>query len=157
MRKHIRTATDDFRGQAFATALITYFLIKITPPWGLALLFTTLAYFLPLAYIQNREMIDTHVANAQDLINKQATQVRDLAAEHTNKAMQASQGALKDYSSKAQEMIGSAKKTAVDKGYVSAETAGVKKEDFQSAPTAPPTTTQPTHEGFDGTAETKVT
>jgi hypothetical protein len=98
-------------------------------------------------------LIDTHVANAQDLINKQATQVRDLAAEHTNKAMQASQGAIKDYSSKAQEMIGGAKKAAVEKGYVSAETAGVKKQDFPSAPTAAPTT-QPTHEG---SAETKAT
>lgn len=138
--------------QAFTTTLITYFLIKITPPWGLTLLFTTLAYFLPLVYIQNQELIDTHVANAQDLINKQATQVRDLAAEHTNKAMEASKSSLKEYSGKAQEMMGGAKKAAVEKGIVSPETAGVKKEDFPTAPS-----TQPTHEGFDGTGETKVT
>ena len=61
--------------------------------------------------------------------------------------MQASQSAVKEYSSKAQELVGSAKQTAVDKGYVSAETAGttgtnVTKEDFPAAPT-----TQPTHDG----------
>jgi hypothetical protein len=136
--------------QAFTTALISYFLVKVTPAWGLTLLFATVAFFAPLIYIQNRELIDTHVANAQDIIGKQASQVRDLAAEHTNKAMQASQSAVKEYSSKAQELVGSAKQTAVDKGYVSAETAGttgtnvtsVKKEDFPAAPTA-----QPTHDG----------
>jgi hypothetical protein len=138
--------------QAFTTALITYFLIKVTPPWGLALLFTTLAYFIPLVYIQNREVIDAHLNNAQDIIGKQATQVRDLAAEHTNKAMEASRSSLKEYSGKAQEMIGGAKKAAVEKGVVSPETAGVKKEDFPNAPTS-----QPTHEGFDGTGETSVT
>ena len=64
--------------------------------------------------------------------------------------MQASQSAVKEYSSKAQELVGSAKQTAVDKGYVSAESAGttgttgtnVTKEDFPAAPTA-----QPTHDG----------
>ena len=129
---------------------MTYFLIKITPPWGLVLLFTTFAYFIPLIYIQNRELIDSHVSNAQDILSKQATQVRDLAAEHTNKAVSASSSALKDYSGKAQEMIGTAKKTAVDKGYVSAETAGttgtttgttgtgINTTDFPNAPTAAP-------------------
>ena len=64
--------------------------------------------------------------------------------------MQASQSAVKEYSSRAQELVGSAKQTAVEKGYVSAETAGVNnttgtnvtKEDFPTAPTA-----QPTHDG----------
>ena len=64
--------------------------------------------------------------------------------------MEASSSALKDYSSKAQEMIGGAKKAAVDKGYVSEETAKkvpggeaavageVKKEDFPAAPNTEP-------------------
>ena len=56
-----------------------------------------------------------------------------------------SQSAIKDYSSKASELIGTAKKTAVEKGVVSEETAQkppggpaateqVKKEDFPTAP-----------------------
>ncbi|KAK3721942.1 hypothetical protein LTR37_002758 [Vermiconidia calcicola] len=134
---------------AFTTALLTYFLVKITPAWGLALLFTTVGFFVPLAYIQNQEFIDAHVTNAQTMISNQATQVRDLASEHTNKAMNASSSALKDYGAKAQEMMGSAKKTAVEKGVVSEETAAkapggtdgssdVKTEDFPSAPASEP-------------------
>lgn len=126
----------------FTTALITYFLIKITPAWGLALLFTTLAYFIPLAYIQNRELVDHHLSNASDLVNKQTEQIRSIAAEHTNKAMEASQGALKTYGARASEMMGQTKKSAVEKGYVKEETAEkmpgnteVKKEDFPAAPT----------------------
>jgi len=37
--------------------------------------------------------------------------------------MEASQGALKDYTSKAQDMIGQAKKAAVEKGYVNQQQA----------------------------------
>ena len=137
--------------KAFITTIITYFLIKVTPAWGLALLFTTLAYFVPLAYIQNREFIDGHLNNAQDIVNKQASQVRDIAAEQTSKARQMSESAFRDYSAKAQEMIGSAKKTAVEKGYVSGETAqkvpegGVKQEDFPTPPKAEPVPAQ--HDG----------
>lgn len=150
--------------QAFLTVLITYFLVKITPAWGLALLFTTFAFFTPLIYIQNQELIDHHISNAQDLLNQQATQVRDLASQHTSKAMEASQSALKDYSAKASEMIGGAKKAAVDKGVVSKETVDklpgggaaaspngvVKKEDFPAAPTHP--LNEASH---DGTVEEK--
>lgn len=69
--------------------------------------------------------------------------------------MEASKKSINEYSGKAQEMMGSAKKTAVDKGVVSPETAGVKKEDFPTVPTTQPT--QPTHEGLDDTGETSVT
>lgn len=103
-------------------ALITYFLIKITPAWGLTLLFTTFAFFTPLVYIKNQELIDHHLSNAQSLLNEQATQVRDMAQQHTSKAMEASQTALKDYSAKAGELIGGAKQAAVEKGVVSQET-----------------------------------
>ena len=148
--------------QAFTTALLTYFLIKITPPWGLALLFTTFAFFIPLVYIKNQQLIDEHLANAQDLLNKQATQVKDLASQHTGKAMEMSQSAFKDYQAKASEMMGSAKKAAVDKGYVSGETAAkapgaengsVKKEDFPAAPVSEPAAAVPTQ--HDGAAEEK--
>ena len=132
------------------TTLITYFLIKVTPTWGLTLLFTTLVYFLPLAYITNKEFVDQHLENAGSLINQQTNQIRDLASQHTSKAMEMSSSALKDYSSKASEMMGGAKKAAVEKGYVSQETAdkvptgtsasaaNVKREDFPSAPATEP-------------------
>jgi len=122
---------------AFATALITYFLIKITPAWGLALLFTTAAYFVPLVYIKNRELIDSHLENAGNIINSQTKQVRDLASQHTSKAMEASSQTLKDYSAKAQGMMGQAKGKAVEKGIVSPQTADKTEESLKSAP-APP-------------------
>ena len=64
-----------------------------------------------------------------------------------------SQSAFKDYSAKASEMMGGAKKAAVDKGIVSDETAkklpgdasatsDIKKEDFPSAPHTEPTAAQ---------------
>lgn len=148
----------DHLSQTFLTALITYFLIKITPAWGLTLLFTTFAFFTPLIYIKNQTLIDHHLSNAQDLINQQATQVRDLAQQHTSKAVEASQSALKDYSAKASEMIGGAKQAAVEKGIVTKETvdklpggAEVKKEDFPAAPkTEPEAVTGP-----NGTVEEK--
>ena len=109
--------------QAFFTALLTYFLIKVTPAWGLTLLFTTATYFAPLIYISNKDFIDHHLNNAGELIGQQTQQVRSLAAHHSNRAMEASQGALKDYTSKAQDMIGQGKKSAVEKGYVNREQA----------------------------------
>ncbi|KAK5175763.1 uncharacterized protein LTR77_000903 [Saxophila tyrrhenica] len=138
---------------AFTTALITYFLVKITPAWGLALLFTTLAYFVPLAYLQNQELIDHHVSNAQTIVSKQTEQLREIASQQTNKAVEASSSAFKTYGARASEMVGQAKQSAVDKGYVNQETADkapgsteVKKEDFPSAPTSVPQTDGPTEQ-----------
>lgn len=117
---------------------MTYFLIKVTPVWGLTLLFTTLAYFAPLVYITNKELIDSHLENASNMLNQQTQQVRDLASQHTSKAMEMSSAAIKDYSSKASEMMGQAKGKAVEKGVVSGETADKTEESLKSAP-APPT------------------
>jgi hypothetical protein len=93
------------------------------PTWGIVLFFTTVIFFTPLAYMQNREMIDSQIANAQNLVNEQTEQLRDIAAQHTIKAVEMSQAAYQEYSAKAQELLGQTKKAAVDKGIVSPETA----------------------------------
>lgn len=95
-------------------------------------------------------MIDGHLNNASELISQQTQQVREMAGQHTGKAAEMAQGAFKDYSAKASEMMGTAKKTAVEKGVVSEDTAAkvpgeVKKEDFPSAPSAEPVGAQ--HDG----------
>lgn len=123
------------------------------PSWGLTLLFVTAIYFVPLVYITNQELIDGHLATASNLITEQTNQVRDLASQHTNKAVEMSSAAFKDYSSKAQEMIGATKQSAVDKGYVSQQTADkvtptqttskVTSESFPSAPEQDPVMVQP--------------
>lgn len=125
------------------------------PTWGLALFFTTAIFFTPLVYIRNHELIDHHMNNAGNIINEQTQQVRDLASHHTNNAMEASSAAFKDYSSKAQEMMGQGKKSAVEQGVVDKQTAdqvvgkpeqagagagmpSMKSEDFPSAPNMEP-------------------
>jgi len=130
---------------AFVTAFLSYFLVKIMPNWGLALFFTTIVYFTPLMYISNQELIDQHINHAHTVVTEQAVQVRDLAAKHTNQAVEQSQSLLKDYSAKAQEMIGQGKKSAVEKGYVAPQTAEkvvpehtIKSQDFPSAPKVEP-------------------
>lgn len=120
--------------QAFLSAFLSYFLVKITPAWGLFLLSTTVIYFAPLIYLTNKELIDEILGNAKNIVSQQASQVRGLAAQHTEKAWEASQSAFKEYSAKAsgaigqttakaQQSIGQAKKSAVDKGLVSDDTA----------------------------------
>lgn len=133
--------------------MTTYFLIKVTPAWGLTLLFTTLAYFVPLVYISNKELIDGHVQNAGNIVGQQTQQVRDLASQHTSKAMEASSATFKDYSAKAQGMMGQGKNKAVEKGVVSPQTADQTEESLRSAPSAP--TTEP--EGPDSMQATSGT
>ena len=95
----------------------------MTPKWGLALISTTVIYLAPLIYIKNKDFIDGHLNNAHEIIGQQAGQVRDLAAHHSNRAMSTTSNMTKQYVGKAQEMMGQGKKTAVDQGYVSNETA----------------------------------
>lgn len=109
--------------QATFAAIIGYFLVKVTPKWGLLLISTSVIYLAPLIYITNKELIDTHLNNAAQIANKQTEQLREVAAKNTNKAMEATSQATSQYVSLAQEYIGGAKKSAVDKGYVSKDTA----------------------------------
>ena len=75
--------------------------------------------------------------------------------------METSQSALKDYSARASEMMGSAKQAAVDKGAVSSDTAAkmpgsaspeMKKEDFPAAPSTEPAATS-MHDGATETTQ----
>lgn len=112
------------------------------PSWGLALFFTTAAYFVPLGYISNKEFIDEHLNNAQNIASEQASQLRGIVAEHTSKTVELSQSTLKGYTAKAQEMIGQGKQAAVDKGVVKQETADkvapVSSSEFPAAPKQEP-------------------
>lgn len=115
------------------------------PSWGLALFFTTAAYFVPLAYISNKEFIDEHLNNAQNIASEQANQLRGIVAEHTSKTAEMTQSTLKEYTAKAQEMMGQGKQAAVDKGVVKQETADkvapaapVSSSEFPAAPKQDP-------------------
>lgn len=122
---------------ACLTALISYWLIKIVPFWGLSLIGVTCVYFVPLIYSTNKEFIDENLAHAQNIISSQAAQVKDLAGQHTSHASGVMKQYTNEYTSKAQEMIGSARAASPPSNMS-------KKEASASGPGVPPTTTATT-------------
>ncbi|KAF2141408.1 uncharacterized protein K452DRAFT_351523 [Aplosporella prunicola CBS 121167] len=97
---------------AFFATFISYWLIKIIPLWGLALIGTIMVYSGPLIYMQNKEAIDAQLRNTNHMLNQQANQFKDLAAQHSARAQETMRTYANEYSNKAQEMIGQAKNKA---------------------------------------------
>ncbi|ORX95964.1 Reticulon-domain-containing protein [Clohesyomyces aquaticus] len=117
---------------AFLASLVSYFLIKFVPLWGLTLIATTVAYLGPLVYIQNKEVIDTHLQKAGHMVNQQAVQIKDMAAQHTGNAAKTFQSYAGEYTHKAQETINQYRGRSAS--------PEVKREDFPRAPAHEPTT-----------------
>ncbi|KAF1997361.1 hypothetical protein P154DRAFT_282581 [Amniculicola lignicola CBS 123094] len=113
-------------GAAFFAALVSYFLIKFVPLWGLSLIATTVAYLGPLIYIQNKEAIDAQLASAGNMINQQATQVRDLASQHAGNATKTFQTYAGEYTHKAQSTINQYRGRSAS--------PDIKRADFPAAP-----------------------
>ncbi|KAJ5918044.1 hypothetical protein N7454_010419 [Penicillium verhagenii] len=129
---------------AFTAAFLGYWLIRIVPVWGLAVIGVTTAYIGPLVYISNREIIDEQIQNIQDIVNAQTNQLKDLAGERTSHATGLMKQYVGDYSHKAQEYIGRrsvspemTKVTTPVKTEPIAEPA-IKTEDFPEAPNVEP-------------------
>lgn len=93
-----------------------------------------MTFLAPLVYTQNQEFIDAHINHAGNVINAQATQVRDLAAQHTNQATDTLRSYAGEYTQKAQQMINEARGKATN------GSAGnpVKTSDFPNAPKTEP-------------------
>ena len=91
----------------FVAALLSYWLIKVVPFWGLSLIAVSCIYLGPLIYMTNKELIDHHVQNASEVANSQANQLKDLAGHHTARAHETVKSYAGDYSAKAQEYMGS--------------------------------------------------
>jgi len=85
--------------------LISYFLIKFVPLWGLTLIATIVTYLGPLIYLKNKEVIDAQLEKGYNIANQQATQIKDLGAQYTGNAAKTVQGYTKEYTAKAQETI----------------------------------------------------
>lgn len=94
---------------ACSASFISYWLIKIVPLWGMSLIGVSCIFLGPLIYVNNKELIDTHLANAHELVNNQASQVKDLAGQHTARYSETVKQYAGDYSAKAQNYIGSAR------------------------------------------------
>ncbi|KAJ5814555.1 Reticulon [Penicillium riverlandense] len=138
---------------AFVAAFTGYWLIRFVPLWGLALIAINVAYFAPLVYISNREIIDEQISNAQSIISSQTNQLKDLAGEHTSHATGLMKQYVGDYSSKAQEYIGHRKTAspemtkaapvpakAPEPASEPASEPLVNTQDFPEAPSAEPVT-----------------
>ena len=82
-----------------------YWLIKFLPFWGLSLVAVTIAYFGPLVYMNNYEVIDAHIEEAQSVVNTQATQLKDLVEERAGHAKGVAQKYVDDYSNLAQQYL----------------------------------------------------
>ncbi|KIW07867.1 hypothetical protein, variant [Verruconis gallopava] len=109
---------------AFISSFISYWLIKWLPLWGLALIFDVFLFIGPLIYIKNQAIIDQHLSHAKEVASAQASQVREIAAQHTGRATESLKGYTSEYTKKAQEMIGQARGKA----------SGVQASDLPNAP-----------------------
>lgn len=115
---------------AFFASLISYFLIKFVPLWGLALISTFITFLGPLVYIQNKEVIDAQLEKGLNIANQQAQQVKGLANQHAGNAMKTVQGYTQQATAKAQETVNQYRGRSTS--------PEVKKEAFPSAPTHAP-------------------
>jgi hypothetical protein len=91
-------------------------------------------FLAPLVYTQNKELIDGHIDHAGNVINAQANQVRDIAAQHTSQASETLRSYAGEYSQKAQQLINEARGKATN------GSAGnpVETTDFPNAPKTEP-------------------
>lgn len=111
------------------SAFLSYYLIKIVPYWGLALIATTVVFFVPLIYSTNQELIDHHLKNASDAINAQTAQVRDVAGKQAEQISSIGKQYAGDYTNKVQEML---------RGRNASGSGPTKNPEFPSPPTEEP-------------------
>jgi hypothetical protein len=112
---------------------LSYYLIKIVPFWGLALISTSVLFLSPLIYKTNKELIDHHVNNASNIINQQTEQVKQLASHHAARATETTKQYVGDYSAKAQDLIGSRNRSVSPAITTKPEPAQVKKENIPTS------------------------
>ncbi|KAI1448180.1 Reticulon-domain-containing protein [Annulohypoxylon stygium] len=86
-------------------AFLSYYLVKIVPYWGLALIATTILFFAPLIYTTNQELIDHYLKQASDIVESQTEQLRQVASKHTSQATELTKQYMGDYTAKAQQML----------------------------------------------------
>ncbi|KJZ77962.1 hypothetical protein HIM_02599 [Hirsutella minnesotensis 3608] len=86
-------------------AFLSYWLVKLVPYWGLAVIATTVAFLVPLVYTTNQELIDHHLKNASDVISAQTSQVRSAAQQQAGHLTSMGKQYAGEYTGKVQEMI----------------------------------------------------
>ncbi|KAH7145760.1 Reticulon-domain-containing protein [Dactylonectria estremocensis] len=120
---------------AWVSAFASYFLVKLVPYWGLAVIGTTVVFLVPLVYTSNQELIDAQIQNASDLINSQTAQVKDVASKQIGQVSALSKQYAGDYTGKVQALLGG--KTPSRQVIVRPEP--VAETEFPNPPTEEPT------------------
>jgi len=123
---------------AFVSAFVSYFLIKWVPLWGLTLISTLTLYLGPLVYIKNKDAIDAQLKNAGDMVNQQATQIKDLAAHHTKGATDTISTYAGEYTKKAQDMVGQSRQKIPEVTGTNGSANTTKVPDFPAVPKEAP-------------------
>lgn len=124
-------------GAAFFAAVISYWLIKLVPFWGLSLIATIVAYMGPLVYIKNKDVIDAQLERGYHMATQQAHQIRDIAAQQTSQATKTIQTYAGEYTHKAQETINQYTGRASSPEVTKRSTDAKKGPDFPAVPKEP--------------------
>lgn len=106
--------------------------MKLLPPWGFALFATSVIFITPLIYVSNKELIDSQIQHASEVVGEQTTQLKNLTAEHTSKGLETVKQYTGDYTAAASEYIGKSRQKIPVVGGISQ--SDVKSTDFPDAP-----------------------
>ncbi|SPQ25238.1 8074f09c-a600-4d24-b0cb-35bf5064f60c [Thermothielavioides terrestris] len=120
---------------AALAAFISYYLVRIVPYWGLAVIATTVVFFAPLVYTTNQEFIDSQLKHAGEVLNAQTAQLRSVAQKQTKQATQVTKQYMGDYTAKAQALI---KGATHHHEQAPKKTTPLKASDFPAAPKEEP-------------------
>jgi len=122
---------------AFASAFLSYYLVKFLPVWGLTLLSTCVLFLAPFIYISNQEFIDEQLNHASGVVSAQANQVKDLASEHAGKGYESVKAYTGAGVAKTQELVGTARQKMPSPTLAKTQptsTNGVNEDAFPTAP-----------------------
>ncbi|TGJ78552.1 hypothetical protein E0Z10_g10213 [Xylaria hypoxylon] len=115
-------------------AFLSYFLAKVVPYWGLALIGTSVLFLAPLIYTTNQELIDHYVREGSDILNSQTEQLRQVASKHTSQATEITKQYMGDYTAKAQMMLHRGGSASPEPASKPASQHNIKETDFPAAP-----------------------
>ncbi|KAI5463280.1 Reticulon-domain-containing protein [Mariannaea sp. PMI_226] len=90
---------------AFVSAFISYYLVKLVPYWGLAIIGTTVVFFVPLIYTSNQELIDEQINHITELVDAQTSQVKDVAQKQLDQVSALGKQYAGDYTEKVQDLL----------------------------------------------------
>lgn len=92
-----------------------------------------------MIYIKNKDVIDSQLEHASEVISAQTTQIKDIAGERTSKGLESVKHYTGEYAAKAQDLVGSARhKVPAAVGGRQPKPA-VQESEFPAAPKSEPT------------------